>query len=268
FLQSNQISYIHKYAFRNLYRLEILNLERNKLTSLDPDGTMFQHLASIRFLEFQQNEIRRVNRYSFLTAVATREKLQVGMYGNPVQCDCNALAVKNWVAGVLPPERIDIKDLTCANDAAGRDLDRIPSSASLFGNCPGIGCTSRGESGEDSVTTENLFSHEGPLESSELSIANESSPRSSPPPSSPGPNNNSKCKCYNANAGGNGKNKSGDDDDDNDTSDGNGNEKCGDLSNIFDTLFTCPDCEKERTNHACNLRARRTCVGLQQVCLT
>lgn len=184
FLQQNQIEYIDEFAFRNMYRLQTLNLEKNRLSQLDPQGMLFQHLPSLSYLVLINNVIKTMNRYSFLTAVSREnKKLQVRMFGNRVHCDCNVLAIKNWIDDVVPAGQISIENLLCENDVVQRTLDQISAASPVFGSCP------------------------------------------------------AKRKPF------------------------------GDLSYIFNTMFTCANCEKESTNHACNLRPHVSCTGLQMVCL-
>ncbi|GFO27272.1 G-protein coupled receptor 126-like [Plakobranchus ocellatus] len=142
YLQDNNINFIDPLALRNMYKLELVNLERNRLTSLDPTGLMFQHMPSLTLIDMQMNSITSLNRFSFLTAVAKpNTNLSVRLYQNPVQCNCDVLAMRTWM-DILPNDRLILADLVCQNDARQRTYDKVPKT--LFGNCQVRACIAKG----------------------------------------------------------------------------------------------------------------------------
>lgn len=81
-LSSNQISRIPGHAFRDLPRLQELDLSRNAIETLDADA--FHGISnSLRTLDLSHNRLQGLPRDAF-----TRIHARVGLAGNPWHCEC------------------------------------------------------------------------------------------------------------------------------------------------------------------------------------
>ncbi|XP_059142698.1 adhesion G protein-coupled receptor A3-like isoform X2 [Physella acuta] len=148
YLNDNHIFQIHPAAFRNLYRLQELNLTGNLLMRMGLNNFNIQHLSSLKIVDLSNNQISFINKFTFLTAVSTFH-LDVDFRNNPVECNCDVLAIRNWRSNMSARFKVSLRNLLCANDEQHRSYDQV--ARRVFGSCTAFERVRRRDTAVDRV---------------------------------------------------------------------------------------------------------------------